>query len=75
MILTFSGPLTGAPACAAKHRNVLVMSNDSPDAKFLRNTLKTGQELKVRGSGNCKTHKGYETLEGLELYMRAGEGY
>jgi hypothetical protein len=68
LILTFSGPLTGGPACAAKHSNVQVIDKDSPWAQSVRIMLKTGRPLKVRGSGNCEAHNGYETLEGVEIY-------
>lgn len=68
VILTFSGPLSGGPACAAQHRDALVIGNgnNSPDAEKARHALKTAQVLKVSGAANCKRVSGYETLSSIE---------
>jgi hypothetical protein len=68
VILTFSGPLSDGPACAAQHRDALVIGNgiDSPDAEKARHAYKLAQVLKVAGGGNCKRVSGYETLSSIE---------
>lgn len=69
VILTFSGDLTKGPACAANHKNALVIGNgnNSPDAQRARRAFQLGQALKVSGGGNCKRVGGYETLSAIEL--------
>jgi hypothetical protein len=69
VILTFSDPLVGGPACAAQHKDVLVIANGnhSPDAEHARHAFSLGLALKVRGSGTCKKLDGYETLSMLEV--------
>jgi hypothetical protein len=68
VILTFSGPLSGGPACAAQHKDALVIGNGnkSPDAETARHAYKTAQVLKVSGAANCKRVSGYETLSSIE---------
>jgi hypothetical protein len=68
VILTFSGPLSDGPACAAQHRDALVIGNGtkSLDAEKARHAYKTAQVLKVAGGGNCKRVSGYETLSSIE---------
>lgn len=69
VILTFSEPLIDGPACAAQHKNVLVIGNGnhSPDAERARRAYSLGQALEVWGGGNCKKVRGYETLAILQL--------
>ena len=68
VILTFSEPLHDGPACAAQHRDALVIGNGSTslDAEKARQAYKIGQIVKVWGAGNCKKVSGYETLASIE---------
>jgi hypothetical protein len=68
VILTFSEPLKGGPACASQHRDALVIVNSSSlDGDHARRAFQLGQALKVAGGGNCKRVSGYESLSSLEM--------
>ena len=68
VILTFSGPIIGGPACAAQHKNALVIGNGkSLDAEHARRAFALGQAVKVWGGATCNAVSGYETLSSLEV--------
>src|SRR5579862_4530910 len=69
VILTFSGPVLGGPACAAQHRNVLVIAHakHSLDAVHARRAFALGQAVNVWGGSTCADVSGYETLSVLEV--------
>jgi hypothetical protein len=68
MTITFSGPLSQGPACAAQHKNALVIGNGdkSAAAQQARHMFQLGQGVKVRGSGSCNQLSGYESLSSIE---------
>ena len=68
VVVTFSGPLKGGPACAAKNPNMLTIptGRDSLDGITAQNAFKLGQAVQVRGAGICRK-SGVESMSGIEV--------
>jgi hypothetical protein len=68
IVVTFSAPLESGAACAATHRNVLVLDGTrNVLAQTARKAFSLGQAVNVWGGAACTRMKEFETMSIMEI--------